>query len=192
MRTILAVPGSLRRHSYNRKLLRAAMDLAPIGFRVVQYEDLAAVPLFDEDLEEKTHGDPPGVYALRRAVAAADGVLISTPEYNWAPPGVLKNALDWLSRPAPVEVLTGKPVAVMGASSGRWGTRLAQAGLRQVLTATESRVLPAPALFVAEAARLFDEEGRLVDPQVRKQLTALLDAFAAWIVAAAPPVKYVP
>jgi chromate reductase, NAD(P)H dehydrogenase (quinone) len=192
MRTILAVPGSLRRQSYNRKLLRAAAELAPLGFRVIPYEDLAAVPLFDEDLEEKTQGNPPGVDALRRAVAAADGLLISTPEYNWAPPGVLKNALDWLSRPAPAEVLAGKPVAVMGASSGRWGTRLAQAGLRQALTATESLVLPAPALFVAEAGRLFDEEGRLVDPQVRRQLTALLDAFAAWIAVAGARSVYVP
>jgi chromate reductase len=181
MKTILAVPGSLRRQSFNRMLLRAAAEQAPADLRVVSYDGLAAVPAFDEDLEAASGGNPPGVDTLRRAVAAADGLLISTPEYHWTPPGVLKNALDWLSRPAPAEVLSGKPVAVMGASGGRWGTRLAQANLRQVLTATESRVLPAPAVFVAEAARLFDEQGRLTDRQVRRQLTALLEAFARWI-----------
>ena len=186
MRTILALPGSLRRESYNRKLLRGAAELAPPSLRIVLYEDLAAVPLFDEDLEEQAQGNPPGVGALRSAVAQADGLLIATPEYNWAPPGVLKNALDWLSRPAPMEVLVGKPVAVLGASGGRWGTRLAQAGLRQVLAATESRVLPAPAVFVAEAAHAFDGQGRLIDPRVRKQLGALLEAFARWIGAARP------
>lgn len=186
MRTILGLPGSLRRESYNRKLLRAAAEMAPPSVNVVLYEDLGAVPLFDEDLEERTHGNPPGVGALRSAVAAADGLLIATPEYNWAPPGVLKNALDWLSRPP--EVLAGKPVAVMGASGGRWGTRLAQAALRQVLTATESRVLPAPAIFVAEAAHVFDAQGRLIDRRLEKQLAALLQAFASWIEAV-PPVR---
>ena len=181
MRTIVALPGSLRRQSFNRKLVRAAADLAPGGIRVLPYEDLAAVPLFDEDLELESQGNPPGVLALRRAVAAADGLLISTPEYNWGPPGVLKNAIDWLSRPAPDEVLVGKPVAVMGVSGGRWGTRLAQAGLRQVLTATESLVLSAPAVFVADAGRAFDEQGRLSDATVRGQVAALLEAFARWI-----------
>jgi chromate reductase len=186
MRTILALPGSLRRQSYNRKLLRAAAELAPPSIRVALFEELAAVPLFDEDREQSAGGNPPGVAELRQAVVGADGLLIATPEYNWAPPGVLKNALDWLSRPGPVEVLVGKPVAVLGASSGRWGTRLAQAGLRQVLAATEALVLPAPALFVAEAGRVFDETGRLRDPGVQKQLAALLEAFASWIERAHP------
>ena len=183
MKTILAVPGSLRRQSYNRMLLRAAAEQAPAGTRVVLFDDLAAVPLFDEDLEEETGGNPPGVDALRRAVGAADGLLIATPEYNWAPPGVLKNAIDWLSRKD--AALAGKPVAVLGASGGRWGTRLAQAGLRHVLTATESLVLPAPAVFVAEAGRAFDAQGRLVDPALRTQLAALLEAFGAWMESAA-------
>jgi chromate reductase, NAD(P)H dehydrogenase (quinone) len=193
MTTILALPGSLRRESYNRKLLRAAVELRPPSVNVLLYDDLGAVPLFDEDLEEQAQGNPPGVGALRSAVAAADGLLIATPEYNWAPPGVLKNALDWLSRPAPLDggseskpVLVGKPVAVLGASSGRWGTRLAQAGLRQVLAATESRVMPAPAVFVAEAARAFDAQGRLSDPRIGKQLAELLEAFTRWIEDARP------
>jgi len=119
------------------------------------------------------------VRALRDLVAAADGLLLATPEYNWGIPGVLKNAVDWLSRPP--EVLIGKPVAIIGASSGRWGTRLAQAALRQVMTATESLVMPAPALFVRDAATMFDDHGQLIDAGVRAQLDAVLAAFATWI-----------
>ena len=117
------------------------------------YEGLGALPLFDEDLECETSGGPEAVQNLRQAVAAADGLLISTPEYNHSIPGVLKNALDWLSRPAPEQVLVDKPVAVIGASSGRWGTRLAQNALRQVLLAAESVPLPSPTLLLSHRAR---------------------------------------
>jgi chromate reductase, NAD(P)H dehydrogenase (quinone) len=120
------------------------------------------------------------VAALRERVASADGLLIATPEYNWSIPGVLKNAIDWLSRP-PREVLARKKVAIIGASGGTWGTRLAQAALRQTLTATEAIVMPAPALFVARAENIFDAGGRLIDPHVSEQLDAVLTAFAAWI-----------
>ena len=113
-------------------------------------------------------------------MATAHGLLIATPEYNQSIPGVLKNALDWLSRP-PDEVLTGKPVAVIGASSGRWGTRLAQSALRQVLHATEALVLPRPAMYLAEAAHLFDERGVLVHGPTREQLAGVLAAFGAWM-----------
>jgi chromate reductase len=129
------------------------------------------------DLEQATAGGPEMVRRFENIVRSAHGLLIATPEYNWSMPGVLKNAIDWLSRPAPDEVLVDKPVAVIGASSGKWGTRLAQAALRQVLTATEAAVLPRPALFVREAEQLFDPAGRLVDQPTREQLTALLAAF---------------
>ncbi|HEY8130476.1 MAG TPA: NADPH-dependent FMN reductase [Thermoanaerobaculia bacterium] len=167
---ILAIAGSLRRGSYNRLLLRAAAGVSI-------YEELSSIPLFNEDLEAS---DPESVCRLREAVASADGLLISTPEYNWSIPGMLKNAIDWLSRP-PAEVLIGKPVAIIGASAGRWGTRLAQAALRQTLTATESLVMPAPAMFVRDASEIFDEAGRLTNKTVRDQLDGVLATFDRWI-----------
>jgi chromate reductase len=183
---VLALCGSLRRRSYNRAMLVAAGECAPAGMAVELYDALAAVPLFDEDLEGATGGGPEAVRRLRASVAAADGLLIATPEYNQSIPGVLKNAIDWLSRPGPEEVLVGKAVAVIGASGGPWGTRLAQTALRGVLYATESRVLPAPALFVREAAGLMDDAGRLVHARTRERLAALLAAFGVWIAAVAP------
>ena len=183
---VLAIAGSLRRASYNRLLLEAAAESAPPAVSVTLYDDLAAIPLFDEDLELVTDGGPPSVHTLRALVAAADGILFSTPEYNQSIPGVLKNAIDWLSRPGPaaagaVEVLDGKPVAVVGASSGPWGTRLAQSAARQVLWATGAVVLGSPTLFVREAARLFDDRGRLVHEGTRERLAGLLDDFGRWI-----------
>src|SRR6266516_4615200 len=158
---VLAIAGSLRSGSYNQLLLANARTLVPHHLQIHPYDDLASIPLFDEDLEQRTSGGPDSVKALRVLVAEADGLLISTPEYNQSMSGVLKNVIDWLSRGGPEEVLIGKPIAIMGASGGRWGTRLAQANLRQVLTATESLVMPQPAVFVAEAAKVFDEHGQL-------------------------------
>lgn len=178
---ILALSGSIRRGSYNCMLLKAAAESVPAGMTVLIYEELASIPLFNEDLELATDGGPDVVRRLRRQVASADGLFLATPEYNHSIPGVLKNAIDWLSRPGPDEVLVGKPVVVIGASSGRWGTRLAQSALRQVLYATESLVLAKPAMFVREAGRLFDGAGRLVDQPTRKELEAVLAAFSDWI-----------
>jgi chromate reductase len=181
MKSVLAISGSLRRESLNRRLLAAAQENAPAGMSIRIFEELGAIPMFDEDFERAAEGGPPAVRALRDAIAASDGLLISTPEYNQSIPGGLKNAIDWLSRPAPDEVLVRKPVAVIGASSGRWGTRLAQAALRQVLNATESLVMPQPMLFVSEAAPLFDAGGHLVDEATRRRLAAVLAALDAWI-----------
>lgn len=180
-RRVLAISGSLRRESFNRRLLEAAIAAAPPGLQLSLDEGLRELPLFDEDLERATEGGPKAVRRLRDAVKAADGLLIATPEYNWSIPGVLKNAIDWLSRPGPEEVLVGKPIAIIGASSGRWGTRLAQNALRQVLAATESIVLPAPVLYVRDGAALFDAEGALVDQPTREALTRILSSFADWI-----------
>lgn len=177
---ILALSGSLRRNGYNRRLLEQAALLAPPRLAIEVYDELAAVPLFDEDLEAATAGGPDGVRRLRAAVAAADGLLIATPEYNQSLPGVLKNALDWLSRSAPDAVLAGKPVAITGASSGRWGTRLAQTALRHVLTACGANVMPAPMLFMRDAAQAFDADGQLVDAGARAGLDALLVALEDW------------
>lgn len=184
---ILCLPGSLRRASWNRRLLQAAVTHAPPGVAAEVYEELAAVPLFDEDLEQAEPGGPAGVRALRTAIAAADGVVIATPEYNHALPGVLKNALDWLSRESPEgEVLADRPVGVLGASSGPWGTRLAQASLRQVLHTCGALVMPAPTLFVAHAAQRFDAQGTLVDPALQASLERFMGAFAGWVARVAP------
>lgn len=176
---VLAIPGSLRVGSWNRRLLEAAAAYAP-GDMSVRIHDLVGIPVFSEDDEGPDGSAPDAVLALRQAVRSSDALLIATPEYNQAMPGGLKNALDWLSRPAPDEVLAGKPVAVIGASAGRWGTRLAQAQLRQVLYATESLLLPAPKVYVRDAEALFDERGRLVDPSTVETLRALLQALGAW------------
>lgn len=180
-RRVLAISGSLRRESFNRRLLQAAIAGAPPGLQLSLDDGLRELPLFDEDIERATEGGPEAVRRLRSAVKAADGLLIATPEYNWSIPGVLKNAIDWLSRPGPEEVLVGKPIAIIGASSGRWGTRLAQNALRQVLAATESIVLPAPVLYVRDGAALFDADGALVDQPTREALTRILSSFADWI-----------
>lgn len=180
-RQLLCLAGSLRRDSWNRRLLRAGAMLVPPDTHATVYDGLGAVPLFDENLEQAEPAGPPGVRALREAIARADGLVIATPEYNHALPGVLKNALDWLSRESPQgEVLADKPVAVLGASSGPWGTRLAQASLRQVLHTCGALVMPTPTLFMAQAAQRFDPQGELVDPATREALSVFLAAFAAW------------
>src|ERR1041384_3685194 len=139
--SFLAVAGSLRRGSYNRGLIRAAIELAPSGTTVTQW-DLDEIPLFNADLEAL--GDPVPVAAFKQAIASADALVIATPEYNHCVPGVLKNAIDWASRPARRSVLTDLPVAIMGASSGGGGTARAQAHLRDGLTYTRGLVLPLP------------------------------------------------
>ena len=175
-RHILAIAGSLRRDSLNRRLLHAAAACAPDGMRVRLYTGLGALPLFDEDSESVVLASEP-VRALRDQVAAANALLIATPEYNQSMPGVLKNAIDWLSRPAPDEVLIGKPVALIGTTAGRWGTRLAQAALRQVLFATESVVLTGPSLYLANAHTAFDDDGSLTDASARAALRQILLAL---------------
>ncbi len=184
---ILAIAGSLRLGSWNRRLLKAAAACAPAGIVISVYDDLASIPMFNEDLEQETNGGPDAVRQLRLDVAFADGLLIATPEYNQSIPGVLKNAIDWLSRAAPDEVLAGKPVAIVGASGGRWGTRLAQHALRQTLIATESLIMPTPALFIRDVNGMFDDAGRLSDMPTRDSLQAVLDSLANWIDVVARP-----
>lgn len=173
---VLCLAGSLRRDSWNRRLLAAAVRAAPKGLELSLFDELGAVPLLNEDIE---HPEPAGVHQLRRQVAMADGLIIATPEYNHSFPGVLKNAIDWLSRGSH-SVLVDKPVAIIGASAGRWGTRLAQAALRQVFAATEARVMPAPMLFVANASESFDPDGQLRDEKLARSLSGLIDAFQDW------------
>lgn len=181
---VLAMPGSLRRDSYNRRLLVAAANCAPEGMTVtvVPCELLASIPPFNEDVEAALDGDPEPVGQLRHQVRAADGLLISTPEYNQSMPGVLKNIIDWLSRPRPDEVLVGKAAAIMGATPGAWGTRLSQSMTRQVLTSTECVVLPpGAAIYLANVKQLFDDAEELTDGKTLERLSGFLASFADWI-----------
>src|ERR671934_2495007 len=171
---VLAVSGSLRSESYNTKLLRAAARLLPAGVELELWDGLRAVPPYDED--DDVERGPAAVAALRAAIAAADAVLFATPEYNSSLPGHLKNALDWASRPFRTNVLRGKPVAVVGASTGVFGAVWAQAELRKVLAAIGARVVDGE-LPVGRAAERFDETGRLADDEVRERLAELLDAL---------------
>jgi len=175
---VVGFAGSLRRGSYNRALLRAVAELAPqeMAFEAVSIDE---VPLFNQDLEAE--GDPPGVTRLREAVAAADGLLIATPEYNHGVPGVTKNVVDWLSRPPRRSVLDGKPVAVLGASPGITGSARGQSQLRQAFVFTNSPVMPQPEVPVYRANEKFDDEGRLTDERTRAHLQRFLRAFVDWI-----------
>jgi chromate reductase, NAD(P)H dehydrogenase (quinone) len=175
--TFLGIAGSLRRASYNRGLIRAAMEVAPSLTRVVPY-DLGEIPMFNADVE--AGGDPPTVADFKAAIAAADALVIATPEYNHCVPGVLKNAIDWASRPPRRSVLTDKPVAIMGASSSRGGTARAQAHLRDGLAYTNGFVLPLPEVLVDFARDKFDDDGNLTDEETRQEIRALLVSLAAW------------
>lgn len=175
---VLGFAGSLRAGSYNRSLLRAAVELAPREMEVEIF-DLIDVPLYNGDVEAA--GDPPAVAELKAAIGAADGVLIVTPEYNHGVPAVTKNAVDWSSRPPRAAALDGKPVAIMGASPGITGSARGQSQLRQAFEFTNSYAMPQPELLVFKAHEKFDAEGRLTDSATREHLQRFLEAFASWI-----------
>jgi NAD(P)H-dependent FMN reductase len=178
MITLLGIAGSLRRGSYNKMLLRAAAALAPDGCRV-DTANLAGIPLYDADVERE-QGIPPAVAELKERVAAADGLLLATPEYNNSMPGVFKNAIDWLSRPPKdiPRVFGGKPVALIGATPGKGGTRLSQAAWLPVLRTLGTAPWNGRQLYVAGAGEVFDDEGELVDDKVRSLLARLVAELA--------------
>jgi chromate reductase, NAD(P)H dehydrogenase (quinone) len=176
---VLGICGSLRKESFNRRLLQAARELAPTSLSISIFERLGEVPPYNYDVESE--GDPEPVTALKAAIGGADALLIATPEYNYGVPGVLKNALDWASRPAAKTVLKGKPVAILGASTGRGGTIRAQLHLRQVFIFTESYVMLKPEVLVARAAEMFDGQGQLTDEKTRELLAKHLAAIPAWV-----------
>jgi chromate reductase, NAD(P)H dehydrogenase (quinone) len=175
---IVAFAGSLRRGSYNRALIHAAAELVPHGMTIEPIE-IGELPFYNADVEAE--GDPPSVSAFKDALRRADGVLISTPEYNDGIPGVLTNAIDWGSRLPGRAPLMGKPVAVMGASPSQIGTARAQLHLRQLLGHVHARVLPSPELLVARVHERFDSGLRLKDEGTRKVLSNLLMRFSRWI-----------
>lgn len=175
---ILGFAGSLRRGSFNRALLRAAAELAPAGM-AIEIFDLGEVPLYNGDVEAE--GDPEAVARLKQAIRAADGVLLVTPEYNHGVPAVMKNAVDWASRPPGSAALGGKPVGIIGASPGITGSARGQSQLRQAFEFTNSYCMPQPELLVFKAHEKFDSEGCLTDDATAQFLARYLAAFAAWV-----------
>jgi chromate reductase, NAD(P)H dehydrogenase (quinone) len=176
MPRILGISGSLRAASLNSSLLRAAANQLPPGVGLDVYEELREIPPYDEDLDVEPAD--PAVARLRGAIAAADGVLIATPEYNGSIPGVLKNALDWASRPFSDNALRGKPVAVIGASTGLFGAVWSQADTRRVLGVIGADVIDQE-LPVGQAEGAFADDGRLLDPEQRAALAELVGVLAA-------------
>jgi chromate reductase, NAD(P)H dehydrogenase (quinone) len=170
---IVTICGSLRRSSYNAGLIRAAAESAPEDVELVALTGIKEVPIFDED-DQATSGFPPAVSSAMDQIRAADAVLISTPEYLYAPPGGLKNLLDWLSFPPPTNVLRFKPVALMGASISDKGTVRSQLILRQSLLFIEAQVLAKPEIYVPVAHTRFDAEGNLLDDEVRAAVAGLV------------------
>jgi chromate reductase len=181
MTKLIGIAGSLRKGSYNAALLRAAAELAPSDTKV-EIASIAGIPLYDGDLESE-RGIPAPVAALKDKIAAADGLLLVTPEYNNSMPGVLKNAIDWFSRPSDdiERVFGNKPVAIMGATPGRGGTRLAQNAWLPVLRTLGTRAWFGEQLYVAGAGRVFDADGRIVDETVKKLLSEFMAGFAAFV-----------
>ena len=174
--TVCAISGSLRAGSFNTAALRAAAELAPEGVAVVA-QSIAEIPLYNEDV--KAAGFPPAVIRLQEAIAAADAVLIATPEYNYSVPGVLKNAIDWVSRTTP-QPFADKPVAIMGASPGALGTSRAQYDLRKMFVYLDAHLLNKPEIMIGGAASRFDADGRLTDEATSRLLQTLMRALRDW------------
>lgn len=173
---VLGFAGSLRRDSLNRRLLRAAVEMAPSRMKIDIF-DLRDIPLYNFDVEEA--GDPGPVAAFKDAIRSADALLIVTPEYQHGVPGVLKNALDWASRPPGKSPLQGKPVAIMGASPGFTGTARAQSQLRESFGFSEACAVLRPEVLVGRAHEKFDGEGRLTDTKTAELVGQLLDQLIA-------------
>ncbi len=175
--TILGIPGSLRELSFNRALIKAASEVAPEGVVVPMFL-LHDIPLFNADVEAQ--GDPQAVRDLKVAIAAADGVLFSTPQYNGSVTGVLKNAIDWASRPPSGSALAGKPVAIIGATPGRSATEKARTELMNVLRTTRSNIMESPTIGIAGADEYIDA-GVVESDAVRETIRELLGDFAVFI-----------
>jgi chromate reductase len=181
MTKIIGIAGSLRKASFNAALLRAAVEVTPAGVEL-EIASIAGIPLYDGDVE-RDQGIPEVVATLKERIAAADGLLLVTPEYNTSVPGVFKNAIDWLSRPAKdiPRVFGDKPTALIGASPGMGGTRLSQSAWLPILRTLGTRAWFGKQLYVASAGQAFDPDGRLIDEKVKKVLTDLMSGFAAFV-----------
>jgi NAD(P)H-dependent FMN reductase len=179
--TLIGISGSVRAASFNAALLRVAAAECPPD-AVIRIESIAAIPLYNGD-EEAAHGIPPAVARLKDAIAAADGLLFVTPEYNNSLPGVAKNAIDWLSRPpADIKrVFGGKPVALAGASPGGFGTVLAQNAWLPVFRTLGADLWPGGRLLVSRAGSVFDDKGELKDEAVRENVRRFVAGFVAYV-----------
>ncbi|NJC98436.1 MAG: NADPH-dependent FMN reductase [Anaerolineales bacterium] len=177
---VLGIGGSIRKGSYNRALLRAARELAPkdMEISIFDNETLTMIPTFNEDVRRQ--GDPETVEILKREISGADALLFAVPEYNYSMSGVLKNAIDWASRPPSESHLDGKPVAIMGSSVGISGTIRAQMHFRQVCVFTNMLPLNKPQVFVTHSAEKFDPDGRLTDEDTREHVRKLTEALLEW------------
>jgi chromate reductase, NAD(P)H dehydrogenase (quinone) len=173
---ILGIAGSLRRESYNRALLRAAQELAPDGATIETFQ-LDGIPSFNQDEEA---GPPAKVAELKRRIRSADAILFVTPEYNYSVPGVLKNAIDWASRPYGDSAWNEKPVAVMGASVGALGTSRAQYHLRQMFVYLNMYAVNQPEVMLSSAHKHFDQDGKLTDETAKKLIQQLLEELVSW------------
>jgi chromate reductase len=174
--TFLGISGSLRAKSLNTAALHAAAELVPPGV-TLKIADIADIPLYHGDVEAE--GLPLAVQSLRSEIKAADAVLFCTPEYNYSVPGVLKNAIDWASRP-PAHPFAGKPIAIMGASPGLLGSARAQYHLRQVFIFMDGKVMNKPEVMIGGAMGKFDAAGKLTDEPTRQAIAALLVALKDW------------
>jgi chromate reductase len=179
---ILGICGSLRKASYNMMALRACSELMPAGM-TLQITSIADLPIFNQDVLDA--GMPAPVKRFRDEVAAADGLLIASPEYNFSVPAPLKNAIDWGSR-APDQVFHEKPIAIFSAAGGPLGGARVQYDLRRILAQLWGHVLPRPEVFIGMANTKFDPQGRLTDDTTRKFLTDLLVGFRGWVVRMQP------
>ena len=179
---ILGIAGSLRRQSYNRAALRAATQLVPEGATIDIFE-LDGIPGFSEDEEQNP---PPKVVDLKRRIREADAILIVTPEYNYSVPGVLKNAIDWASRPYGDSAWNGKPAAIMGASVGAIGTARAQYHLRQMFVFLNMFPINQPEVMIGNASERFDAEGNLTDEKTKDFIRQLLESLVNWTRQIAP------
>ena len=177
MTKIIAISGALRKASTNTGLLRAIKELAPAHV-VFEIATLHAIPLYDGD-DEALHGKPEAVKALDEKIRSADGIIISTPEYNYSFPGVLKNATDWLSRGG--SPFQAKRTGLVGAADGMLGAARAQLAFRQNLQGLQAIVMPKPEVFAGNASQRFDAEGNLKDQELRKHLGVWLTAFLDWV-----------
>jgi chromate reductase len=179
MQKIIGISGSLRKGSYNSALLKAAEELLPKDM-TLEVADIRPIPFYDGDLEISHF--PESVLALREKIQKADGLLIATPEYNYSIPGVLKNTIDWLSRPVKdTVVLTGKPLALMGASPSMMGTARSQYHIRQSVVFLDMHLLNKPEVFISFAHTKFDDDLKLVDAPTREIVGQFLKAFQQWI-----------
>jgi len=176
--TILGFAGSLRKNSYNKALLRAASELMPKD-AVLEVFDLEGIPLFNQDFETQP---PEKVRQFKARIKAGDAILIATPEYNYSITGVLKNAIDCASRPPADNAFYGKPVAIMGASTGKLGTARAQYHLRQCFVTLNMYTINKPEVLVAFAKEKFDESGKLKDEEARELIAELLRNLVAWTI----------